>query len=431
MKTILYPERDEWELLCKRPGSSRSDLDETVKAILQNVRLNGDFALYELEKKFDGAVIKNLKVSHAEIERSAGSIPENLKKSINIAKTNIEKFHRSQLISEKPVETTPGVRCWRKNVPIEKIGLYIPGGTAPLFSTVLMLAIPAEIAGCKEIVLCSPPDKKGKINPLILYAASISGVTNIYKIGGAQAIAAMAYGTESVPKTYKVFGPGNQFVTKAKEMVQLDGVSIDMPAGPSEVLIIADRSADPSFVASDLLAQAEHGPDSQVVLVTDDSEIIKNVQIETDNQLKLLPRKEIATKALENSSLILLNSLSECMEFSNRYAPEHLIISTSDPQTLADKVTNAGSVFIGKYSCESAGDYASGTNHTLPTNRFARNLSGVSVDSFIRKITYQEISPEGLKNLSQVIGQMAEAESLSGHKNAVTIRINSLKNARY
>jgi histidinol dehydrogenase len=429
MNTIIYPQRDEWNLLCKRPGPDRSDLDDTVKAILQNVRLNGDFALYQLEEKFDGAVLKNLKVSHAEIERSAGSVPENLKKSINIAKSNIEKFHRSQLISEKPVETTSGVKCWRKNVPIEKVGLYVPGGTAPLFSTVLMLAIPATIAGCKEIILCSPPDKKGNINPLILYAASISSVTDIYKIGGAQAIAAMAYGTESVPKTYKVFGPGNQFVTKAKEMVQLDGVSVDMPAGPSEVLIIADNSANPSYVASDLLAQAEHGPDSQVVLVTDDSEIIKNVQIETDNQLKLLPRKEIATKALENSLLILLNSLSECMEFSNSYAPEHLIISTSDSLSLADNVINAGSVFIGKYSCESAGDYASGTNHTLPTNGFARNFSGISTDSFIKKITYQEISPEGLKNLGSVIEQMAEAELLSGHKNAVTIRLNSLKDA--
>jgi len=429
MKTIIYPERNDWELLCKRPVINRSDLYDAVKAILQNVKLNGDFALYELEKKFDGAVLKNLKVSHAEIEGSAGRIPENLKKSINIAKTNIEKFHKSQLISEKPVETSPGVRCWRRNSPIENVGLYIPGGTAPLFSTVLMLAIPAKIAGCKEIILCSPPDKSGNINPLILYTASISGVRNIFKIGGAQAIGAMAYGTESIPKTYKVFGPGNQFVTKAKEMVQSEGVSIDMPAGPSEVLIIADSSADPSFIASDLLAQAEHGPDSQVVLVTNDPEKIKKVKLETNKQLKLLPRKEIASKALKNSLLILLNSIAECVEFSNNYAPEHLIISTSEPRILAENVTNAGSVFIGQYSCESAGDYASGTNHTLPTNRFARNFSGVSVDSFMRKITYQEISPEGLKNLGCVIEQMAEAESLTGHKNAVTIRLNSLKNA--
>ncbi len=428
MKTIIYPDRNEWESLCNRPVLSRSDLDDTVKAILQDVKLNGDSALYELEKKFDGTVLKNLKVSQSEIERSSGGIPENLKKSINIAKNNIEKFHRSQLINEKPVETTSGVRCWRKNRPIENVGLYIPGGTAPLFSTVLMLAVPAKIAGCKEIVLCSPPDTRGKINPLILYTANISGVTDIFKLGGAQAIAAMAYGTESIPKTFKVFGPGNQFVTKAKEMVQSDGVSIDMPAGPSEVLIIADRSADPTFVASDLLAQAEHGPDSQVVLVTNDSEIIRKVQLETDKQLKLLPRKEFAAKALENSFLILLNSLTECMEFSNSYAPEHLIISTSDSLSLADEVTNAGSVFIGEYSCESAGDYASGTNHTLPTNRFARNFSGVSVDSFLKKITYQEISPEGLKNLGGVIVQMAEAESLTGHKNAVTIRLNSFKN---
>ena len=426
---IIYPKTEEWDSLCKRPALDRSDLEDTVKAILQNVRRNRDFALYELEEKYDGAVLKSLKVSQAEMDRSVASVPANLKKAINVAKTNIEKFHRSQLITEPPVETTTGVRCWRKNVPIEKVGLYVPGGTAPLFSTVLMLAIPAKIAGCKEIILCSPPGKKGSVDPLILYTASISGVTDIFKAGGAQAIGAMAYGTESIPKTYKIFGPGNQFVTKAKEMVQLDGVSIDMPAGPSEVLIIADSSANPSFVASDLLAQAEHGSDSQVVLVTDNSEIMKKVQIETESQLTLLPRKDIAAKALENSLLILLNSLRECMEFSNRYAPEHLIISTSGSLELADKVTNAGSVFIGKYSCESAGDYASGTNHTLPTSGFARNFSGVSTDSFIRKITFQEISSEGLNNLGNVIEQMAEAESLSAHKNAVTIRLNSLKDA--
>lgn len=429
MKTFIYPKKEEWDLLCKRPLTDRSDLSDTVRAILRDVRENGDFAVSELEEKYDGAALKNLKVSQAEITRAVKNIPDDLKEAIDLAKANIEKFHRAQLMEEKPVETMKGVLCWRKNVAIEKAGLYIPGGTSPLFSTVLMLAIPAKIAGCSEIILCSPPDNKGNINPIILYAAWLTGVTDVFRIGGAQAIAAMAYGTATVPKVNKIFGPGNQYVTLAKEMVQADGIFIDMPAGPSEVLVIADGKADLSFVASDLLAQAEHGPDSQVVLVTDDVEVLKKVQIECENQLKALPRKEIAAKALENSLLILMNSPGECMEFSNMYAPEHLIINVSDAKQSAARVVNAGSVFIGSYSCESAGDYASGTNHTLPTNGFARNTGGVSVESFIKKVTFQEISPEGLRSLGPAIVRMAAAESLSGHANAVSIRLNSPRNA--
>ncbi|MDP4222370.1 MAG: histidinol dehydrogenase [Bacteroidota bacterium] len=428
MKTFIYPRREEWDQLCKRPLADSSDLTGTVNAILQNVRNNGDFAVRDLEEKYDGAVLKNLKISQAEVIRAVKNIPEDLKNAINVSKANIEKFHSSQLADEKPVETMKGVMCWRKNVPIEKVGLYIPGGTSPLFSTVLMLAIPAKIADCREIVLCSPPNSKGNIDPTILYTAWLTGVTDIFKIGGAQAIAAMAYGTETVPKVNKIFGPGNQYVTLAKQMVLADGIAIDMPAGPSEVLIMADGKANASYVASDLLAQAEHGPDSQVILVTDDVEVIKNVQLECENQLNSLPRREIAANSLENSLLILMNSIDECMDFSNRYAPEHLIINVSDPKQLADRVINAGSVFIGNYSCESAGDYASGTNHTLPTNGFARSYSGVSVDSFVKKITFQEISTEGLKNLGPVIEQMAAAESLSGHRNAVSIRLKSLGN---
>ncbi len=428
MKTFIYPHKEEWDLLCRRPLADRSDLSDIVRAILLNVRDNGDFAVSDMEEKYDGAALKSLKVSQAEITRAVKNIPEDLKDAINLAKANIEKFHRGQLTEEKPVETMKGVLCWRKNIAIEKAGLYIPGGTSPLFSTVLMLAIPAKIAGCSEIILCSPPDSKGNVNPVILYTAWLTGVTDIFKIGGAQAIAAMAYGTETIPKVNKIFGPGNQYVTLAKEMVQTDGIPIDMPAGPSEVLVIADGKADPSFVASDLLAQAEHGPDSQVVLVTDDVEILKNVQLECENQLYGLSRKEIAAKALENSLLILLNSPGECMEFSNIYAPEHLIINVSDAKQLAARVVNAGSVFIGSYSCESAGDYASGTNHTLPTNGFARNTGGVSVESFVKKVTFQEISPEGLRNLGPAIERMAAAESLTGHSNAVSLRLNSRGN---
>ena len=428
MKIIQYPDRDSWDSLCKRPSLNKSALEDAVARILLNVKSSGDRALFEFSEKLDGVVLKNLRVSDSEITESANKVPAELREAIDVAKSNIEKFHQPQLIKEQVIVTTKGVKCWRKNVPIARVGLYIPGGTAPLFSTVLMLAVPAKLAGCREIILCTPPDKNGNVNPLILYAAYIAGVTDIFRIGGAQAIAAMSYGTETVPKVDKIFGPGNQFVTKAKEMVQLHGIPIDIPAGPSEVLIIADKNADPTFIASDLLSQAEHGTDSQVILLTDTSDLINAVKNETERQTMLLPRKEIALKALENSSLILLKSLSDCIELSNIYAPEHLIISTSDPSLLAEKVTNAGSVFLGKYSCESAGDYASGTNHTLPTSGYAKNYSGVSAESFVKKITFQEISPEGLKNLGPVIEKMAEAELLQGHKNSVTIRLKSLGN---
>ena len=352
----------------------------------------------------------------------------NLREAIRVATGNIEKFHRSQLIDEPSIETTTGVRCWRKNVPIGRVGLYIPGGSAPLFSTVLMLGIPANIAGCGRIILCTPPGKDGSVNPLILYAAGQAGISDIYKAGGAQAIAAMAYGTETIPAVDKIFGPGNQYVTKAKELVQLDGIPIDMPAGPSEVLIIADETANSSFVAADLLSQAEHGIDSQVVLVTSDRDLIRKVNDEIDIQLIKLPRKDIASKAMGNSFAVHFESPDTCVEFSNQYAPEHLIICTSEPYIAAGKVRNAGSVFLGNYSCESAGDYATGTNHTLPTNGFARNFSSVSVESFVKKITFQDVSPEGLKILGKTIVRMAEAEFLSGHKNAVTLRLNSLEN---
>jgi len=428
MKIIQYPDRDTWDSFCKRPSLDKSGLEDAVAGILRKVKSSGDRALFDFSEKYDGVVMKNLRVSASEIAESVAKVPAELREAIDVAKANIEKFHKPQLINEQVVETTKGVKCWRKNIPIGRAGLYIPGGTAPLFSTVLMLAVPAKIAGCREIILCTPPDKNGNVNQLILYAAYIAGVTDIFRIGGAQAIAAMAYGTETVPKVDKIFGPGNQYVTKAKEMVQLDGIPIDIPAGPSEVLVIADKNADPSFVASDLLSQAEHGTDSQVVLLTDSSDLINAVKIETGRQVMSLPRKEIAFKALENSSLILLKSLSDCIELSNLYAPEHLVISTSDPSLLAEKVTNAGSVFLGKYSCESAGDYASGTNHTLPTCGYAKSFSGVSAESFVKKITFQEISAEGLKNLGPVIEKMAEAELLHGHKNSVSIRLKSLGN---
>ncbi|HBC77171.1 MAG TPA: histidinol dehydrogenase [Bacteroidales bacterium] len=428
MKIFRYPEREKWDSFCKRPSLDRSGLEESVASVLRQVKSSGDKAIFEFSVKFDSVSLKSLRVTGSEIAESADKVPASLKDAIDVAKSNIEKFHGPQLFKERVIETTKGVFCWRKNVPIGRVGLYIPGGTAPLFSTVLMLAVPAKIAGCPEIILCTPPDRNGNINPFILYTAHIAGVTDIFRIGGAQAIAAMAYGTETVPKADKIFGPGNQYVTKAKEMVQLDGTQIDIPAGPSEVLVIADKYANPSFVASDLLAQAEHGTDSQVILLTESSDLLNAVEAETNKQVALLPRKNIALKALENSSLILLNSLNDCIEMSNLYAPEHLIISTSEPQFISEQVRNAGSVFIGKYSCESAGDYASGTNHTLPTSGYAKSFSGVSVDSFVKKITFQQISAEGLRNLGPVIEKMAEAELLHGHKSAVTLRLNSLGN---
>ncbi|MCX6253554.1 MAG: histidinol dehydrogenase [Bacteroidia bacterium] len=431
MKTILFPIKESWETLCKRPEIDKIDLEDIVRTIINSVKSEMDNAIYYFSEKFDGVLPGNLKVSLNEIRESTGQVPQDLKDAINTAKTNIENFHSAQLQTEPVIETFKGVKCWRKTVAIEKVGLYVPGGSAPLFSTLLMLAIPAKLAGCKEIVICTPPRKDGKVSPLILYTAQLIGLTSIFTIGGAQAIAAMAYGTESVPKVYKIFGPGNQYVTKAKEMVQLDGVSIDMPAGPSEVLIIADGTANPEFIAADLLSQAEHGTDSQVIMLTDTKELIEKVKAEVEKQLQPLPRKEIALKALENSKLILFPSLDDCMDFSNFYAPEHLIINTSVPYEMSNKVINAGSVFLGTFSCESAGDYATGTNHTLPTNGFARSYSGVSTDSFLKKISYQEVSGEAIKYLGPAIELMAEAENLSGHKNAVSIRLKSLQNARY
>lgn len=428
MKSILYPEKATWELLCKRPGIDRSYLEDIVRDIITKVKSEKDSALAFFSEKFDGVPAGNLKVSSADIAEAAAHIPEDLKNAIKIAKGNIEKFHAAQLQTETLIETSKGVRCWRKSVPIEKVGLYIPGGSAPLFSTVLMLGIPAKLSGCKQIIICTPPGKDGKTNPLILYAAQLIGITEIFKTGGAQAIAAMAYGTETIPKVYKIFGPGNQYVTKAKEIVQQDGIQIDMPAGPSEVLIIADETANPEFVASDLLSQAEHGADSHVIMLTNNKNILEKIKTETEKQVMSLPRSEIALKALEESKLILLSTLDECMDFSNLYAPEHLILNTAQAADLAEKVINAGSVFLGNFSCESAGDYAAGTNHTLPTNGFARSYSGVSMESFNKKISFQEVSQEGIKTLGPVIELMAEAESLYGHKNAVSLRLKSLQN---
>jgi histidinol dehydrogenase len=428
MNIIRYPGREKWDSICKRPQLDREGLDRIVTSILRKVKDKGDEALFDLSEKYDGALFKNLKVPNSAFASALNSVPSSVREAISIAAENISKFHREQLIKENPVETSKGVKCWRKSVAIERVGLYVPGGTAPLFSTVLMLAIPAKIAGCREIIICTPPDRTGNVNPLILYSAHYAGITDVYRVGGAQAIAAMAYGTATVPRVDKIFGPGNQYVTRAKEIVQLEGTPVDMPAGPSEVLVIADKDSDPAFIAADLLSQAEHGADSQVMMLTDDPDLPEKVKIETWKQAAMLPRNEIAIKSLSGSYLILLNSLDECMELSNLYAPEHLIISANEPAILAGKVINAGSVFLGRYSCESAGDYASGTNHTLPTGGYARSLSGVSTDSFVKKITFQEISSEGLKIIGPVIEKMAEAELLQGHKNAVTLRLNTLKN---
>ena len=430
MKTVKNPSSSTWNSLCSRPEVKREDLEELVGNILDDVRKNGDEALLRYSKKFDNIELKQLEVTDEDIEKAIKQVPDDLKEAIALAKSNIEKFHKNEIYSEPIIETVDGVKCWRKSVPIEKVGLYIPGGTAPLFSTVLMLAVPAKIAGCKEIILCTPPSKEGEINPVVLYTAHISGIKKIYKTGGAQAIAAMAFGTDTIPKVYKIFGPGNQFVTKAKEMVRLFGTDIDMPAGPSEVLVIADKNANPQFVAADLLSQAEHGVDSQVVFLSNSEALIEKVQKETQEQLAVLPRKQTAEKALDNSISVLLGSLDECVEFSNCYAPEHLIIATDNPMELADKVINAGSVFLGEYSCESAGDYASGTNHTLPTKGFAKVSGGVSVDSFMKKITFQHLTAKGITTIGGAIEKMAAAEGLDAHKNAVTIRLNSIRNKK-
>lgn len=426
IRQLNKPSPNSWKQLCQRPEFSKEELDDQVRSILSRVQEEGDKALMNFSLQFDKVAIDQLQVSQRELEET--KIDPDLEDAIRLAKANIEGFHKNQLLNESVVETVPGVRCWRKQLPIEKVGLYIPGGTAPLFSTVLMLGIPAKLAGCEEIILCTPPGKDGTINPAILFTAKLVGITKIFKVGGAQAIAAMAYGTTSIPQVYKIFGPGNQFVTKAKEMVQLSGTAIDMPAGPSELLIIADESCQPNFVAADLLSQAEHGADSQVVLLSNSERIIQEVQQELRVQVNKLPRKETAIQALKNSFSIYFNRLEQCIQFSNQYAPEHLILATTDKQSLVNQVRSAGSVFIGNYSCESAGDYASGTNHTLPTNGFARSYSGVSLDSFVKRITFQEISKEGIQQIGPAIEKMAEAEELFAHKKAVTLRLKQVEN---
>ena len=423
MKEIKYPRKEDWADILKRPALNAANLNDTVQKILDRVKAEGDKAVLEYEAVFDKVRLTAPAVTQEEIDEAELLVSEELKTAIRLAMNNIETFHASQRFVSKRVETMPGVTCWQKAVDIEKVGLYIPGGTAPLFSTVLMLATPARIAGCKEIVLCTPPDKEGKINPAILFAAKLAGVNKIFKAGGVQAIAAMAYGTESVPKVYKIFGPGNQYVTAAKQLVSLHDVAIDMPAGPSEVEVLADASANPSFVAADLLSQAEHGVDSQAMLITTSAELIEKVKAEVDSQLAKLPRRELAGKSLENSKLILVRDMDEAVIMTNDYAPEHLIIETENYMEVAERIVNAGSVFLGSLSPESAGDYASGTNHTLPTNGYAKAYSGVSLDSFIRKITFQEITKEGIRAIGPAIEVMAANEQLDAHKNAVTLRL--------
>lgn len=426
MKKIIHPERKDWAEILKRPVLNMDTLRVTVSEVLERVKSEGDKAVMEFEERFDKVKLDSLAVTEAEMKEAEMNVPIELKVAILLAQRNIYTFHKKQKFESKKVETMEGVTCWQKAVGIEKVGLYIPGGTAPLFSTVLMLAVPARVAGCKEIVLCTPPNKEGKIHPAILYAAQVSGVRKIFKAGGVQAIGAMAYGTESVPKVYKIFGPGNQYVMAAKQQVSLHDVAIDMPAGPSEVEVIADETANPAFVAADLLSQAEHGADSQVVLITTSQKLMDEVEYEVQHQLSRLSRWEIAEKALANSKLILVKDMDEAIEMTNEYAPEHLIIETENYMDLADKVVNAGSVFLGGLTPESAGDYASGTNHTLPTNGYAKAYSGVSLDSFIRKITFQEITREGIQNVGPAIEVMAANEQLDAHKNAVTIRLKSL-----
>lgn len=423
MQIIKYPPKETWSKILARPHFDAASLHSVVNAVLKDVSERGDNALFDYALKFDQVKLDSLLVSKEEINASESLVSSELKAAIRQAKRNIETFHRSQIFETKKIETMPGVTCWQKAVAIEKVGLYIPGGTAPLFSTVLMLAVPAKLAGCKEIVLCTPPDKEGKVHPAILFAAKESGVDKIFMVGGAQAIGAMAYGTESVPKVYKIFGPGNQYVMAAKQLVSLKDIAIDMPAGPSEVQVIADETANPAFIAADLLSQAEHGVDSQVILTTTDESLITTVEQEVERQLTLLPRSAIAAKALENSKLILLKTEEEIIEMTNQYAPEHLIIETENYMQLAEKIVNAGSVFLGHYTPESAGDYASGTNHTLPTSGYAKAYSGVNLDSFTKKITFQEITREGIENLGETIEIMAENEKLFAHKNAVTLRL--------
>lgn len=425
MKNIRHPDKLEWPSLCERPTFDWSELEENVKNILLDVQSNGDKSLLEMTKKFDGVDLDKIIYDLTSVDFN---IDPDLQEAIKAAKSNIEKFHSAQKEEVTKIETVEGVSCWRKSVAIQNVGLYIPGGSAPLFSTLLMLAIPAQIAGCKNIVVCTPPQKDGNINEVIGWTCQLLGIERVFLVGGAQAIAAMTFGTESILKVDKIFGPGNQYVTAAKQLAQNYGVAIDMPAGPSEVLVIADDSAIPEFVAADLLSQAEHGPDSQVVLVSDSDKLISEVEAEVKKQVEDLPRKEIAKKALENSQSVLLTDLEKAVAFSNEYAPEHLIIATENFEELVEKITIAGSVFLGNWSCESAGDYASGTNHTLPTNGYARNYSGVSLDSFVKKITFQKLTEKGIQNLGSTIEIMAEAEQLQAHKNAVTLRLNALEN---
>lgn len=428
MKVIKYPKTDTWSTLTERPTVSYSNIESTVKDIFAEIEKKDDVAISKYTSLFDGVTLKNFEVSDQEKEEAESNISETLKAAIQMAKQNIERFHTAQKTEKVSVETTNGVWCWQEKKPIQKVGLYIPNGTAPLFSTVLMLAIPAKIAGCTEIVLCSPPNKEGKIDPAILYTAILCGVTKIIKVGGIQAIAGLTFGTKSIPKVYKIFGPGNQFVTVAKQYATQFGVAIDMPAGPSELLVFADETAVPSFVASDLLSQAEHGSDSQVVLVTNSSNVVKQITAEIQLQINDLPRKEIAANALINSKIIVLENDELALDFINEYAPEHLIICSKNEDFFVDGILNAGSVFIGNYTPESAGDYASGTNHTLPTNGFAKNYSGVNLDSFQKAITYQKISKTGLQNIGNAVETMAAAEGLQAHKNAITIRLKTIEN---
>ena len=427
MILVTYPDKAQWADLLKRPVMNTEDLFDTVRSVINRVKAEGDRAVLAYEEQFDKVQLASLAVSEEEWAEADSLIDEDLKQAIRLAKQNIETFHAAQRFEGKKVTTSAGVTCWQKAVPIEKVGLYIPGGTAPLFSTVLMLAVPAKIAGCGEIVLCTPPGRDGKVHPAVLFAAKVAGVSRIFKAGGIQAIASMAYGTESVPRVYKIFGPGNQYVTAAKQLVSLRDVAIDMPAGPSEVEVLADETANPAFVAADLLSQAEHGVDSQAMLITTSESLQQAVKAEVERQLELLPRKEIASKSLANSKLIVVRSLDEAIELTNAYAPEHLIVETADYLSVAERVVNAGSVFLGHLSPESAGDYASGTNHTLPTNGYAKAYSGVSLDSFIRKITFQEIQPEGIRHIGLAIEVMAANEHLDAHKNAITVRLKALQ----
>ena len=427
MKVIKYPAKEEWSEIVERPHLDVSQLNATVQGVLDDVKNHGDEAVKRYEEKFDHAHLDSLAVTEAEIEEAEKLVSQELKDALHLAHHNIAAFHQSQKFEGKKVETCTGVTCWQKSVAIEKVGLYIPGGTAPLFSTVLMLATPAKIAGCKEIVLCTPPNKEGKVNPAILMAAKIAGVSKIFKAGGVQAIGAMAYGTESVPKVYKIFGPGNQFVMAAKQQVSLHDVAIDMPAGPSEVCLIADETANPVFAAADLLSQAEHGFDSQVFFITTSEKVLEDVKKEVGMQLEQLPRKEMAQTSLDNSKFILVKDEEKAIDLCNTYAPEHLIIATADYEQLAEKVVNAGSVFLGNYACESAGDYASGTNHTLPTHGYALAYNGVNLDSYNRKITFQHLTEEGIRNIGDAVVTMAENEQLEAHANAMRLRVKSLK----